>query len=92
MDNEKIFFLIYMIVTGILNDEEVDKEKFMKMLENNELMIFTLCNLENKLSDTYSGGFVIELIRENYKLIKDDKELCEKMYRIMDDNLKKHGR
>jgi hypothetical protein len=92
MDNEKIFFLIYMIITGVLNDEEVDKKKFRKMLKNNELMIFTLCKLENKLLETYSGSFIIELIRENYKLIKDDKESFTKMCAIMDENLKKYGR
>lgn len=88
IDGESDFVLIFLMITGILNDNNVSKEDFLDMLDNGVIFDYSMIELEKHLQNTYSSMFVILLITSIYNKIKDDKNILNKMSERFDNILK----
>jgi|694.fasta_scaffold30293_2 hypothetical protein len=92
MDEDVIFLMIFMIITCILNDNDINKEEFNNMLENGDIFEYGLSELENQLQNISSNQFIIQLIRKNYDMIRDNDDIYNRICKKMDECLKDYGR
>ena len=92
MDEDVIFLMIFMIITCILNDNDINKEEFNNMLENGDIFEYGLSELENQLQNISSNQFIIQLIRKNYDMIRDNDDVYNRICNKMDECLKDYGR
>jgi len=92
MDEDVIFLMIFMIITCILNDNDINKEEFNNMLDNGGIFEYGLSELENQLQNISSNQFIIQLIRKNYDMIRDNDDVYNRICNKMDECLKDYGR
>ena len=92
MDEDVIFLMIFMIITCILNDNDVSKEEFNNMLDNGDIFKYSLNELENQLQNISSNQFIIQLIKKNYDMIKDNDDIYNRVCSKMDECLKDYGK
>jgi hypothetical protein len=92
INEERDFMLIFLLITGILNDNNVSKEDFLDMLEKGIIFDYSMIELEKHLQNTYSSTFVILLITSIYNKIKDNKNIFDKMSERWDNILKDYDR
>jgi len=92
MNKELIFVLIFAIITCILNDNDISKDELNAIMEGDGVFDYGLWELEKQLINVTASSLIIELIRQNYKFIKDDKDLYKTMVVVMEENLKNYGR
>lgn len=91
-DEDIIFFMIYMIITCILNDNGVSKEEFNDMLDKGNIFEYSMIELEKQLQNIKSNQFIIHLIRKNYNMIRDNDDIYNRICERMDVCLKDYGR
>lgn len=91
-DEDVIFFMIYMIITCILNDNGVSKEEFNDMLDKGNIFEYSMIELEKQLQNIKSNQFIIHLIRKNYNMIRDNDDIYYRICERMDVCLKDYGR
>jgi len=84
MNDEYKFMLIYMIIVSILNDNNVSREEFDKILEGEGLFRYSMFELEKKLDNSSAIPFIISLINKTYQDIRDNDDIYSRVNKWFD--------
>ena len=95
-DTSSMIFTIdksqYKEMLGNCMDDLISIEEFNNMLENGDIFEYGLSELENQLQNISSNQFIIQLIRKNYDMIRDNDDVYNRICNKMDECLKDYGR
>jgi len=84
MNDEYKFMLIYMIIVSILNDNNVSREEFDKILEGEGVFRYSMFELEKKLDNSSAIPFIISLINKTYQDIRDNDDIYSRVNKWFD--------
>jgi len=84
MNDEYKFMLIYMIIVSILNDNNVSREEFDKILEGEGVFRYSMFELEKKLDNSSASPFIMSLINKTYQDIRDNDDIYSRVNKWFD--------
>jgi len=73
-----------MIIVAILNDNNVSREEFDRILEDEGVFRYSMFELEKKLDNTSASPFIMSLINKTYYDIRDNDDIYDRMNRWFD--------